>query len=120
MSSATTAGRVPSKSIYDTSVYVNAIRSRTYYESILPHFARTLPTTYFCAVVAQELKAGCHTLAARERVGCITNEWLSGGEERLRLPVPLPRLFQKHAPEGQEQVQLGHIPAHAWPFDACG
>jgi predicted nucleic acid-binding protein len=68
MFSATTAGRVPSKSIYDTSVYVNAIRSRTYYESILPHFARTLPTTYFCAVVAQELKAGCHTVAARERV----------------------------------------------------
>jgi predicted nucleic acid-binding protein len=68
MSSATTAGRVPSKSIYDTSVYINAIRSQAYYESILLHFARTLPTTYFCAVVAQELKAGCHTPTARERV----------------------------------------------------
>ncbi len=68
MSLATTASRVPSKSIYDTSVYINAIRSRAYYERILPHFARSLPTTYFCAVVAQELKAGCHTAAARGQV----------------------------------------------------
>ena len=68
MSLATTASRVPSKSIYDTSVYINAIRSRAYYERILPHFARSLPTTYFCAVVAQELKAGCRTPMARERV----------------------------------------------------
>jgi predicted nucleic acid-binding protein len=59
---------VPSKSIYDTSVYINAIRSRVYYERILPHFARSLPTTYFCAVVAQELKTGCLTPAAHERV----------------------------------------------------
>ena len=68
MSLATTISRVPSKSIYDTIVYINAIRSRAYYERILPHFARSLPTTYFCAVVAQELKAGCHTPVARERV----------------------------------------------------
>ena len=52
MSLATTASRVPSKSIYDTSVYLNGIRSRAYYERILPHFARSLPTTYCCAVVA--------------------------------------------------------------------
>ena len=52
MSLATTASRVPSKSIYDTSVYINGIRSRAYYEHILPHFARSLPTTYCCAVVA--------------------------------------------------------------------
>jgi hypothetical protein len=68
MSLATTADRVPRKSLYDTSVYIHAIRSRAYYEQLLPHFARVLPTTYFCAVVAQELKAGCHTPAARERV----------------------------------------------------
>ncbi|MBI3795821.1 MAG: hypothetical protein HY268_02495 [Deltaproteobacteria bacterium] len=68
MSSATIAGRVPNQSIYDTSVYISAIRSRAYYESILPHVTRSLPTTYFCAVVAQELKAGCHTPAAHDRV----------------------------------------------------
>jgi predicted nucleic acid-binding protein len=68
MSSATTVEQVPDKSIYDTSMYINAIRNRTYYEQLLPHFARTLPTTYFCAVVAQELKAGCSTPAAFSRV----------------------------------------------------
>lgn len=68
MSSATTVERVPGKSIYDTSIYINAIRNRTYYEHLLPHFARTLPTTYFCAVVAQELKAGCRTPPAFSRV----------------------------------------------------
>jgi len=68
MSLATTADRVPRKSLYDTSVYIRAIRNRAYYEQLLPHFARALPTTYFCAVVAQELKAGCHTPATRERV----------------------------------------------------
>jgi predicted nucleic acid-binding protein len=35
---------------------------------MLPQFARSLPTTYFCAVVAQELNAGCRTPQARERV----------------------------------------------------
>ncbi len=68
MSLATTTAGTPSKSIYDTSVYIHAIRSRAYYESILPHFARLLPTTYLCAVVAQELRAGCQTPAARRRV----------------------------------------------------
>lgn len=68
MSLATTAGRVPSKLLYDTSVYINAIQNRPYYESILPQFAHSLPTTYFCAVVALELKAGGRTPAARERV----------------------------------------------------
>jgi predicted nucleic acid-binding protein len=60
MSSATTVRGAPSKSIYDTSVYINAIRSRTYYEAILPQFAH--------AVVAQELSAGCRTPHAHERV----------------------------------------------------
>src|SRR5262245_51158317 len=68
MSLATTTGRAPRKSLYDTSVYINAIRHRAYYEQMLPHFTRALPTTYFCAVVAQELKAGCRTPAARTRV----------------------------------------------------
>jgi len=49
-------------------VYIHAIRSRSYYEAILPQFARSLATTYFCAVVAQELNAGCRTPQARERV----------------------------------------------------
>jgi predicted nucleic acid-binding protein len=49
-------------------VYINAIRNRTYYEAILPRFAHSLATTYFCAVVAQELNAGCRTLHAYERV----------------------------------------------------
>ena len=31
------------KSLYDTSVYINAIRSRVYYEALLPHFSRSLP-----------------------------------------------------------------------------
>ena len=56
------------KSLYDTSVYINAIRSRAYYEALLPHFSRSLPSTYFCAVVALELKAGCLTPAAHARV----------------------------------------------------
>ena len=34
------------KSLYDTSVYINAIRSRAYYEALLPHFSRSLPSTY--------------------------------------------------------------------------
>jgi predicted nucleic acid-binding protein len=68
MSSATTVKGAPSKSIYDTSVYINAIRSRAYYEALLPQFAHSLPTTYFCAVVAQELNAGCRTPHAHERV----------------------------------------------------
>ena len=33
------------KSLYDTSVYINAIRSRVYYEALLPHFSRSLPST---------------------------------------------------------------------------
>jgi predicted nucleic acid-binding protein len=49
-------------------VYINAIRSQAYYEAILPRFAHSLSTTYFCAVVAQELKAGCRTSHAHERV----------------------------------------------------
>ena len=85
MSSATPTGSVPSKSIYDTSVYINAIRNRTYYESILPHFARSLPTTYFCAVVAQELKAGCHTPMARERVAAFLRPFRRTG--RLVTPA---------------------------------
>jgi predicted nucleic acid-binding protein len=68
MSSAVPGASPPAKSLYDTSVYINAIRSKAYYERLLPHFARSLPTTYFCAVVAQELKAGCLTPAAHERV----------------------------------------------------
>ncbi|MGE0823539.1 MAG: type II toxin-antitoxin system VapC family toxin [Candidatus Binatia bacterium] len=68
MSSATTVVQFPSKSIYDTSIYLNAIRNRKYYDQLLPHFARTLSTTYFCAVVAQELKAGCYTSVAFSRV----------------------------------------------------
>jgi hypothetical protein len=55
MSSVTTVRGSPSKSLYDTSVYINAIRSRAYYEALLPRFAHSLATTYFCAVVAQEL-----------------------------------------------------------------
>jgi predicted nucleic acid-binding protein len=68
MSLAVPGASLPAKSLYDTSVYINAIRSKTYYERLLPHFARSLPTTYFRAVVAQELKAGCLTPAAHERV----------------------------------------------------
>lgn len=68
MSSVTTVRRAPSKSLYDTSVYINAIRSRAYYEAFLPQFAQSLATTYFCAVVAQELNAGCRTSHAHERV----------------------------------------------------
>ena len=68
MSSATTARGTPRKSIYDTSVYINAIRNRTYYEDLLPRLAHSLSTTYFCAVVAQELNAGCRTPQAHERV----------------------------------------------------
>jgi predicted nucleic acid-binding protein len=68
MSSATTAGAAPSKSIYDTSIYIHAIRNRAYYEAVFPRFTRSLPTTYLCAVVAQELKAGCRTPQSREQV----------------------------------------------------
>jgi predicted nucleic acid-binding protein len=68
MSSATTVRGAPSKSIYDTSVYINAIRDRSYYKAIFPQFARSLSTTYFCAVVVQELHAGCRTPQAYERV----------------------------------------------------
>ncbi len=85
MSLATTAGRVPRKSLYDTSVYIHAIRNRAYYEQILPHFARALPTAYFCAVVAQELKAGCHTPAARERVAALLRPFQRTG--RLVTPT---------------------------------
>jgi len=85
MSLATTGDRVPRKSLYDTSVYIHAIRSRAYYERLLPHFARALPTTYFCAVVAQELKAGCHTPAARERVAAFLRPFQRTG--RLITPT---------------------------------
>lgn len=34
------------KSLYDTSVHINAIRSRSYYEALLPHFSRSLPSTH--------------------------------------------------------------------------
>jgi predicted nucleic acid-binding protein len=85
MSLATTADRVPRKSLYDTSVYIHAIRSRAYYEQLLPYFARALPTTYFCAVVVQELKAGCHTPAARERVAAFLRPFQRTG--RLVTPT---------------------------------
>ena len=41
------------KSLYDTSVYINAIRSRVYYEALLPHFSRSLPSTYFLVALEQ-------------------------------------------------------------------
>ena len=68
MSSATPTLRVLSKSVYDTSIYINAIRNKIYYKTLLPHFTQTLPSTYFCAVVAQELRAGCRTPATTKRV----------------------------------------------------
>jgi predicted nucleic acid-binding protein len=68
MSSVAPGGSLPAKSLYDTSIYINAIRSQAYYERLFPHFSRSLSTTYFCAVVAQELKAGCLTPAAHKRV----------------------------------------------------
>jgi predicted nucleic acid-binding protein len=49
-------------------VYINAIRNQAYYEAIRPQFARSLSTTYFYAVVAQELNAGCRTPQAHRRV----------------------------------------------------
>lgn len=82
---ATTADRVPRKSLYDTSVYIRAIRNRAYYGQILPHFARALPTTYVCAVVAQELKAGCRTPAAEERVAAFLRPFQRTG--RLITPT---------------------------------
>ena len=77
------------KSLYDTSVYINAIRSRAYYEALLPHFSRSLPLTYFCAVVALELKAGCLTPAAHARV-----------QEAFVRP------FRKHGPSGDPELCL--------------
>lgn len=87
MSLATTVGRTPRKSVYDTSVYINAIRHRAYYEHMLPHFARALRTTYFCAVVAQELKAGCRTPAARARVETLLRPFQRTG--RLMILIAL-------------------------------
>jgi hypothetical protein len=56
----------------------------------------------------------------KAQAGCITKSWLLRGEQCLRLPVRLPRLFEKDAAERQEQVQLRNIPAHARTFDPCG
>jgi predicted nucleic acid-binding protein len=109
MSSATTVEQVPGKSIYDTSIYITAIRNRTYYAHLLPHFARTLPTTYFCAVVVQELKAGCYTPAAVGRVENLVDpfrrtgrlitptfaDWEETGDLLARILREQPRLKDK-------------------------
>lgn len=85
MSSGMSRSRIPRKAIYDTSVYIHAIRDRTYYGVILPHFSRTLPATYFCGVVAQELRAGCLTPAASARVEALIQPFKRTG--RLVTPT---------------------------------
>ena len=85
MSSATPRLRVLSKSVYDTSVYINAIRHQAYYEALLPHFSRSLPSIYFCAVVAQELKTGCRNAAATKRVEALLTPFRRTG--RLVTPT---------------------------------
>jgi predicted nucleic acid-binding protein len=66
-------------------VYIHAMRNRAYYESLLPHFTRLLPTTYLCAVVAQELKAGCRTPLPQRRVETFLNPFRRTG--RLVTPT---------------------------------
>src|SRR5215813_12298619 len=53
-------------------------------------------------------------------IGCISNFWTLGGELRLRIPVRLPRVFEKDTAQGEEGIEVGHIPAHARPFNAGG
>ncbi len=109
MSLVTIAAGMPRKSIYDTSVYIHAIRNRAYYETLLPHFTRLLPTTYLCAVVAQELKAGCRTTSARGRVEAFLKpfrhtgrlvtpafrDWEETGDLLARLLIERPNLKDK-------------------------
>jgi hypothetical protein len=56
--------------------------------------------------------------------GCITNFWTLGGELRLRIPVRLPRVFEKDTAQGEEGIEegieVGDIPAHAGSFNAGG
>lgn len=43
MSSVAPSGSLPAKSLYDTSIYINAIRSQAYYERLFPHFSLPFP-----------------------------------------------------------------------------
>lgn len=46
------------KLVYDTSVYIELLRSRPFAEAILPRYEAGIPVTFFSSVVVQELLAG--------------------------------------------------------------
>lgn len=81
-----------------------------------------LPTALYSAKSSRRLLLMLSVLLvlfyvfASQAQGCITNSWLLRGKQCLGVPVPLPRVFEKDAAPRQEQVQLRHIPAQAWPF----
>ena len=66
------------KLIYDTSVYVEILRSKTFAGSLRPRYEADIPSTFFSSVVIQELLAGA------------TDRLKRAGVEGLYLP------FQPH------------------------
>ena len=46
------------KLIYDTSVYLEILRSKTFAGSLRPRYEADIPSTFFSSVVIQELLAG--------------------------------------------------------------
>ena len=46
------------KVIYDTSVYVEILRSKTFANSLRPRYEADIPSTFFSSIVVQELLAG--------------------------------------------------------------
>ncbi len=46
------------KLIYDTSVYIEILRSKAFASALRPRYEADIPSTFFCSVVIQELLAG--------------------------------------------------------------
>ena len=77
---ATTAVRRPAKTIFDTSVYIQALLDPALSRRVEPYFEQLLPTTYFCAVVAQEPRARCRTAGARRRIEALVDPFRRVGQ----------------------------------------
>jgi predicted nucleic acid-binding protein len=56
------------KLLYDTSIYVEILRSRVFAATVRGEYERRVPSTYFSSVVVQELLAGARDQGERRIV----------------------------------------------------
>lgn len=95
--------------LFDTSVYIEVLRSEEFAAAFRPRYARDVPRTHFSSVVIQELLAGARTARHRkqaaalyepfERAGRIVtpchHEWKEAGELAVKLARDTPEFITK-------------------------